>query len=93
MSTTSASNPPVVFSADDALALVKTIGALTLAVNPAYAAGVSLVTGAASLLRSTVVPAIAHLSSHEKSVVEQEILNAESAAERLRVGAPPAALN
>lgn len=84
--------PPstVAFTADDALAIARTLGALTVAANPALAGGVALVTGAADLLRNTVLPAIQHLKAHEISVVQQAVLAADSAAERARVGAPPA---
>jgi hypothetical protein len=83
----------VSFTADDALAIVNTIGSLAAAVVPGEAQLVALVTGAASLLRNTIMPAIQHLSSHELSVAEQATLAAESAAERARVGAPPSASN
>jgi hypothetical protein len=80
----------VSFTVDDALNIAKMIGALTVAINPAEAGLVALVTGAASLLRNTVMPAIQHLQNQTMSIAEQATLAAESAAERVRVGAPPA---
>lgn len=84
---------PVSFSVDDALAIAKTLGALAVAVNPASAAAVAMVTGAASLLRNTIMPAIRNAHDQTISVAEQATLLAESAAERVRVGAPEATAN
>lgn len=84
---------PVSFTVDDALAIAKTLGALAVAVNPADAALVAMVTGAASLLRNTIMPAIRNAHDQTISVAEQATLAAESAAERARVGAPQAASN
>ncbi len=83
----------VSFSVDDALAIANSLGAVAAAVNPAAAGAVALITGAAQLLRNTVLPAVQHLQAHEISVVEQATLAAESAAERARVGAPEAQSN
>ena len=93
---TDLSNTPsalVTFSADDAIAIAKSLGGLAIAVDPALAGGVALVTGAAELLRNTLLPAIQHLKAHEISIAEQLTLQAESAAERARVGAAPASDN
>lgn len=81
------------FNADDALKIAQMLGALTSAVNPAAAGAVALVTGAAELLRSTVIPAIRNSHDRTISVLEQAQLAADSAVERARVGAPPAATN
>ena len=83
----------VSFTADDALSIANSVGALVAALNPAAAGAVALITGGAQLLRNTVLPAVQHLQSHEISVVEQQTLLAESAAERARVGAPAAVNN
>lgn len=93
MSNSTPSAASVSFSVDDALALANTLGAVASAVNPAAAGAVALITGAAQLLRNTVMPAVQHLQAHEISVVEQATLAAESAAERARVGAPAAENN
>lgn len=90
--------PPVAsttvsFTLDDALNIANTLGALTVAIVPGEAPLVALVTGAASLLRNTVLPAIQHLQARNLSIAEQATLAAESAAERLRVGAPAAQTN
>lgn len=82
----------VSFTVDDALNIAKMIGALTVAINPAEAGVVALATGAASLLRNTVLPAIQHLHDRTISAAEQATLAAESAAERVRVGAPQASI-
>jgi len=83
----------VSFTVDDAIAIAKTVGALAVAINPADAALVAMVTGAASLLRNTVLPAIRNAHDQTISVAEQATLAAESAAERARVGAPAAVGN
>lgn len=83
----------VSFSVDDALDLAKTLGALAVAVNPAAAGAVAAITGAASLLRGTVLPAIRNAHDQTISVAEQATLAAESAAERARVGAPVSETN
>lgn len=92
-STTSPSSATVSFTAEDALNIAKALGSAAIAVNPALAGGVAVVTGLAELIRSTILPAVQHLKAHEISVVEQAALQAESAAERARVGAPPAESN
>ena len=84
------STATVSFTIDDAIQIAKVLGALTVAINPAEAAVVALVTGAATLLRGTIMPAIQHAHDRTISVAEQATLAAESAAERVRVGAPPA---
>lgn len=78
---------------DDALALANSLGAIASAVDPKAAGAVALITGAAQLLRNTLMPAVQHLQAHEITVVEQATLAAESAAERARVGAPEAQSN
>ncbi len=83
----------VSFTVDDALKIANVLGALTVAIVPGEAALVALVTGAAGLLRNTVMPAIQHMQSNALSIAEQATLAAESAAERARVGAPPAPIN
>ncbi len=83
----------VSFTVDDALKIANMLGALTVAIVPGEAAVVALVTGAAGLLRNTVMPAIQHMQSNALSIAEQATLQAESAAERARVGAPPAVTN
>ena len=83
----------VSFSVDDALKIANVLGALTVAIVPGEAAVVALITGAAGLLRNTVMPAIQHMQSNALSIAEQATLQAESAAERARVGAPPAVIN
>ncbi len=83
---------PVAFSVDDALEIAKMLGALAVAVNPATAGAVAAITGAATLLRSTVLPAIRNAHDQTISVAEQATLAAESAAERARVGAPAASV-
>ena len=80
----------VSFTADDALNIAKTIGSLAIAVNPATAGAVAVITGAASLLRNTILPAIRNMRDNNLSIAEQATLQAEAAAERARVGAPPA---
>lgn len=76
--------------ADDAVAIANTLGALVSAINPAAAGAVALITGAANLLRNTILPAVQHLESHQLSVIEQQTLATESAAERAKVGAAAA---
>src|SRR3954466_3750476 len=83
----------VAFTLDDALNIANTLGALTVAIVPGEAALVALITGAAALLRNTVVPAIEHLQNHNLTIAQQASLAADSAAERARVGAPQAATN
>lgn len=83
----------VSFSVDDALKIANMLGALTVAIVPAQAGLVTLVTGAAALLRNTILPAIANMRNDALSIAEQSTLAAESAAERARVGAPPAVIN
>ena len=83
----------VSFTVDDALKIANILGALTVAIVPGEAALVGLVTGAASLLRNTVLPAIQNMRSNAISIAEQSTLAAESAAERARVGAPAAKIN
>lgn len=83
----------VSFTVDDALEIARTIGALATAVNPALTGAVVALTGAAALLRNTVLPAIRNAHDQTISVAEQATLAAESAAERARVGAPPATTN
>ncbi len=83
----------VSFTIDDALKIANALGALTVAVVPGEAALVALVTGTAALLRNTVMPAIQHMQSNALTIAEQATLQAESAAERARVGAPPAVTN
>jgi hypothetical protein len=85
--------PTVSFTVDDALEIAKTLGALAVAINPASAGAVAAVTGAAALLRNTVLPAIRNAHDQTIGVAEQATLNAESAAERVRVGAPPSTIN
>lgn len=84
---------PVSFSIDEALELARVIGTLVVAVNPASAAAVAAVTGGAALLRNTIIPAIQRAHTETLSVLEQSTLAAESAAERARVGAPPASVS
>ncbi len=83
----------VKFTVDDALSIAGSIGALASALNPAAAGAVALLTGAAQLMRNTIMPAVQHLQAHEITVVEQATLAAESAAERARVGADQASIN
>ena len=83
----------VAFTIDDALKIAQTLGALTVAIVPGEAGVVALITGAAELLRGTIMPAIQQLQSKTMSVAEQATLQAESAAERARVGAPAATIN
>lgn len=94
MSDSITATPPseatVSFTLDDAISIAESIGALTAAVVPGEAALVATVTGAAKLLRTTILPAIKNAHNRKISVAEQAVLAAESAAERLRVGAPAA---
>lgn len=83
----------VSFTVDDALKIANMLGALTVAIVPGEAPVVALVTGAAALLRGTIMPAIAAMQSNALSIAEQVTLSAESAAERARVNAPPAVNN
>jgi hypothetical protein len=83
----------VSFTADDALAIAQAIGNAAIAINPAVAGAVTLATGLAALVKDTILPAVQHLKAHEISVVEQAALQAASAAERIRVGAPAADSN
>lgn len=83
----------VTFTVDDALKIANVLGALTVAVVPGEAAVVALLTGAAGLLRGTIMPAIQNMQSNALSIAEQATLAAESAAERARVGAPPAVIS
>jgi len=89
-SVTDPAESTVVFSVDDALLIAQQLAAAAVAINPAMAGGVALVTGLAELLRTTVMPAVQHLQAHEISIAEPAVLVAESAVERARVGAPPA---
>lgn len=91
--TPSPSSTTVSFSVDDALNIAKSLGAAAIAINPVAAGAVAAITGIAELLADTIVPAVQHLKAHEISVVEQAALQAESAVERARVGAPPATDN
>lgn len=81
------------FESSDVIALAQALGSLVVSLDPAAAGVVAIATGAANLLRNTVLPAIQHFQAHEISVVEQATEQAEAATERLRVGAPPAADN
>lgn len=86
-------NFEVSFTADDAIAIAQALGNAAVAIDPKVEGAVVLITGLATLVRNTIIPAIQHLSDTDISVVEQSALAAESAAERARVGAPPAPLN
>lgn len=83
----------VSFTVDDALTIANTIGALAAAVVPGEAALIAAVTGAAALLRNTILPAIKNAHDRNLSIAEQAVLAAESAAERARVGAPQATVS
>lgn len=83
----------VSFTADDAIQIVNTIGALVAAVNPASAAAVAVATGAAALVRDTIVPAVQHLLPHQVSVVQQAALKAWMDSERVRLNLPPSTTN
>lgn len=89
----SAPSTTVSFTMDDAVLIAKSLGALTVAVIPGEAALVALITGAAELLTKTIMPAIQNAHDRTISVAQQATLAAESAAERARVGAPPAVGN
>lgn len=86
-------NAEVSFTADAVLEIVNSLGNAAIAINPAASGAVAAITGIAVVLRSTVLPAIQHLQAHEITLAEQMTLSAESAAERARVGAPPAQIN
>lgn len=83
----------VSFSTSDAIAIVQALGNAAIAINPSVAGGVAAITGIAELLRGTILPAVSHFQSRELTIAEQATLAAESAAERARVGAPPAPSN
>lgn len=87
-----ANTATVSFTVDDALNIANTLGALTAAVVPGQAALIALITGAAALLRNTVLPAIKNAHDRNLSIAEQAVLAAESSAERARVGAPQATI-
>lgn len=81
------------FSSNDAFQLLNVIGALVAVVAPGEAAAVAALSGAASSIRTILMPTIQHFQAQQLSVAEQAALAAESAAERARVGAPPATIN
>lgn len=85
--------PTVSFSADDALNIANALAAAASVIDPKIAGAVAAATGIAALIRDTIVPAIQHLTADQISVAEQALLAAESAAERVKVGAPPAEFN
>lgn len=84
---------PVTFSFDDALNIAGMLGQAASAINPAAAGAVAAATGIAELLRTTVIPAIQRSHDLQLTVAQQAQLAADSAVERARVGAPPAATN
>lgn len=86
-------NDQTSLSLDDALKLVNVLGALVSAVNPAAAGAVAALSGAAGIIRNTLIPAIRNAHDQTLTVAEQAALAAESAAERARVGAPEATVN
>ena len=90
MSTTA---PTVSFSFDDAVSIAEALGSAATAINPVAAGAVAAATGIAELLRSTIIPAIQHAHDTQLSVAQQAQLAADSAVERAKVGAPPAAVN
>ena len=79
--------------ADDMVLVVNTIGALVNALVPGEAAIVTLATGAAALIRDTLVPMFQHLTEEQISVVEQVATKAEADADRLRLGLQPDPIN
>lgn len=83
----------VSFSVDDALKLANVIGALVSALVPGSAAAVAAATGGIGAIRTILVPAIERMKNNALNIAEQAALDAESAAERIRVGAPPATTN
>lgn len=88
------SNPPnVSFTFDDAVSIAEALGSAATAINPAAAGAVAAATGIAELLRSTVIPAIQRSHNAMLTVADQAQLAADSAVERAKVGAPPAAVN
>lgn len=87
------STSSVSFSVDDALKLANVIGALVGALVSGSAAAVAAATGGAAAIRTILLPAIERMRSNALSVAGQAALDAESAAERIRVGAPPAVTN
>lgn len=88
------STPPTVsFSFDDAMSIAGALGQAASAINPAAAGAVAAATGIASLLRSTIIPAIQRAHDTQLTIAQQAQLAADSAVERAKVGAPPAAVN
>jgi len=83
----------VIFSFDDAVSIVSALGMAVAAINPAVAGGVAAITGIASLLNGTVIPAIKRSHDVQLSVLEQAQLATASAMERIRVGAPASVSN
>lgn len=85
--------PTVSFSFDDALSIAESLGTAATAINPAAAGAVAAAEGIASLLRNTIIPAIQRSHDTMLTVAQQAQLAADSAVERAKVGAPPAASN
>lgn len=73
--------------------VANTIGALVNALLPGEAAVVTLATGAAGLIRNTLVPLFEDLTEEQISAVEQIATKAETDAERLRLGLKPDPIN
>jgi hypothetical protein len=81
------------FTADDAVAILNTLGTLVATAIPGEAAAVAAITGVVQLIDKTIIPGVQHLLAHEISVVQQAALQVQSAALRVLVGAPPATTN
>jgi hypothetical protein len=83
----------VSFNLDDAVKIVTALGTAASAINPLAGPAVATITGIIELIRDTVIPAIQHAHDNELSVAQQQLLIANSALERAKVGAPPADSN
>ncbi len=86
--------PTVAFTFEDALAIAEKLGMAATLINPALGGAVAAATGILTLLEGTVIPAIRNgLSAHVETIAQQALLQAQSAVERARVGAPAATVN
>jgi hypothetical protein len=79
--------------ADDAMTVINVIGQLVNALVPGEAQVVAIATGAASLIRNTLIPMFEHLTEEQITLAEQVATKAEVDAERLRLGMKPDPIN
>ena len=83
----------VSFSLGDAMNILQSLGTAASAIDPALGGAVAAAEGIAALIRNTIIPAITNSHNTTLTIAQQVQLQADSAAERARVGAPAATIN